>query len=258
MTCVFMVRFILMKTLMKQTAYGIAKTLARPVGFYPFPKTHRKHLVHLLDHLGIDCVLDVGAHFGEFGKLLRELRFKGQIISFEPVSASFQRLEAAAKGDPKWGLWPFALGASDGTSTIHIYRASDFNSLLSPANVSGRFEACTEELGVETIAIRRLDSVYDECLKGLASARVFLKMDTQGYDLEVVKGAAGVLPKILGMQSELPGIPHYANQPPLLEALSHYWAAGYRPTGFFPVNHETDGITVMEWDCLLVREGAKV
>ena len=244
-----------MKTALKQAAYGLAKTIVRPVGLYPFPKTHRRHLVDVLNGLRIDCVLDVGGHYGEFGKLLRELRFGGYILSFEPVSESFRRLEASAKDDSKWRVFPFALGASDGTSSIHLYRSSDFNSLLRPAGNHDRFEWCTEEIGTETITVHRLDSVYEECMKGIPSPRLCLKMDTQGYDLEVVRGASGVLPKILAIQSELPGICHYANQPPLLEALSHYWAEGYRPTGFFPVNHEEDGITVMEWDCILVKEG---
>lgn len=213
-------------------------------------------MVDVLHRFNIDCVLDVGAHYGEFGQLLRDLRFQGHILSFEPVSASFKRLEAASKGDPKWRIFPFALGSSDTESQIHLYRSSDFNSLLAPAGVHDRFESCTEELGVETIAVRRLESVYEMCLEGIPSPRVYLKMDTQGYDVEVIRGAAGVLPKILAIQSELPGICHYSNQPQLCEALSYYWSQGYRPTGFFPVNHELDGLTVTEWDCVLTREGA--
>ena len=241
-------------TFLKRATYGVAKTVARPLGLYPFPRTHRRHLVDILNRLQIDCILDVGAHYGEFGQMLRELRFQGHILSFEPVSASFKLLEAAAKDDPKWRIFPFALGSSDGESTIHIFRSSDFNSLLSPAGIHDRFENCTEELGVETIAVRRLDSVYEMCTKDIPSPRVFLKMDTQGYDLEVVRGGEGVLSKILAIQSELPGVCHYSGQPQLCEALSHYWSQGYRPTGFFPVNHELDGITVTEWDCVLAKE----
>jgi FkbM family methyltransferase len=213
-------------------------------------------MVDILQRFNIDCVLDVGAHYGEFGQLLRDLRFQGHILSFEPVSASFKRLEAASKGDPKWRIFPFALGSSDTESQIHLYRSSDFNSLLTPAGVHDRFESCTQELGVETIAVRRLESVYEMCTEGISSPRVYLKMDTQGYDVEVIRGAEGVLPKILAIQSELPGICHYSNQPQLCEALSFYWSQGYRPTGFFPVNHELDGLTVTEWDCVLIREGA--
>src|SRR5215471_3629893 len=102
-----------MRTSLKRASYGVAKTVARPFGLYPFPRTHRRHMVDILQRFNIDCVLDVGAHYGEFGQLLRDLRFQGHILSFEPVSASFKRLEAASKGDPKWSIFPFALGSSD-------------------------------------------------------------------------------------------------------------------------------------------------
>jgi len=245
-----------MRTSLKGAAYGLAKTFARPVGLYPFPKTHRRHLVDILDELRINCLLDVGGHYGEFGKLLRELGFDGHILSFEPVSESFKLLQDSAKGDAKWRTFPFALASEDGQSIIHLYKASDFNSLLSPSGVQDRFEHCTEEVGTETINLRRLDSVFDEVTKDIPGARIFLKMDTQGFDVQVVTGAAGVLDKILAMQSELPGICLYAHQPSLLEALSFYWEQGFRPTGFFPVNHANDGVTVLEWDAVLVREGA--
>jgi FkbM family methyltransferase len=243
-----------MNVALKHATYGIAKTVARPFGLYPFPRTHRRHMVDVLEHFRIDCVLDVGAHYGEFGKLLRDLRFNGHILSFEPVSASFQRLKSAAQGDPKWRIFPFALGSADTESQIHLYRSSDFNSLLEPSGASRQFEGCTDQLGIETIVVRRLDSVYDTCTEGMVSPRVYLKMDTQGYDLEVFRGAAGVHEKILAMQSELPGVSSYANQPQLCEALTYYWQSGYRPTGFFPVNHQRDGISVHEWDCVLVSE----
>jgi hypothetical protein len=78
-------------------------------------------------------------------------------------------------------------------------------------------------------------------------------MDTQGYDKDVVEGSRGILGNIAGMQSELPEVSYYLEQPKMLETLSYYRGLGYSPTGFFPVNHEFDGITVLEWDVVLAR-----
>ena len=243
--------------MLKEFAHSrMVKRVARAVGVYPYPRTHSRHLLKLLRHLRINCVLDVGAHYGEFGALLREFGYCRHIVSFEPVSASYKLLQARAERDGKWTTFPFGLAAADGTAEIHLYRSSDFNSLLEPSGVQDRFAANTEELGTETVILRRLDSVFGECLAGIAEPRVALKMDTQGYDLEVVRGAHESLKSILMLQSELPGISHYAGQAKMIPALEHYWAEGFRPTGFFPVNYETDGVTVMEWDCVLMREDA--
>jgi hypothetical protein len=101
--------------------------------------------------------------------------------------------------------------------------------------------------------VRRLDAVFPDLNLDLSTLAIYLKMDTQGYDKNVVQGSVGVLGYICAIQSELPAIKHYMDQPDMLETLAYCHSLGYAPTGFFPVNHERDGITVMEWDCVLAR-----
>jgi hypothetical protein len=69
----------------------------------------------------------------------------------------------------------------------------------------------------------------------------FLKMNTQGYDLEVFKGTAGCMDKIRGIQSELSVQPLYKNMPHFLEALDAYAAAGFDPYNLSVVNRVSDG-----------------
>src|SRR5437764_15402991 len=56
------------------------------------------------------CVIDVGAHRGEYGRLLRDLGYEGEIISFEPVAANFKILERKSASDPRWQVHRLALG----------------------------------------------------------------------------------------------------------------------------------------------------
>jgi len=234
--------------------YNLAKTIGKPIGVYPFPKTYRRHLLDVLEQLRISCVIDVGAHTGGWATILRGIGYKGTILSFEPVSASFEQLAELARNDEKWKVFPFALGEQDSTASIHLYKASDFNSLLdAQAFARQRFSHELVEFGTEQVQIRRLDTLFTDL--HLSDQEVYLKIDTQGYDKKVVAGALGILDRVIAMQSELPGArPIYRGQPNMIESLGFYRSLGYFPTGFFPIVHGYDGLAVIEFDVVFTRQ----
>jgi FkbM family methyltransferase len=236
--------------------YDSAKTIAKPLGLYPFPKTYGRHLLDTLRRLQINCVLDVGAHYGEWGQSLREIGYRGTIISFEPVRASCERLQKTTAGDSNWHILPFALGSEDSTALIHLYKSSDFNSFLqaNSKRVEDRFAHNADDSGTETVTVKKLDSVFSDLDFDKTPPRIYLKIDTQGYDKNVVQGAVGSLSHVVAMQSEIPGIrPLYFNQPDMIETLAYYRSLGFAPTGFFPLNLERDNTTVIEFDVVLAR-----
>ena len=69
------------------------------------------HLKQLINLLGINCVLDVGANEGQFALELRGIGFKGLIVSFEPLHGAFQRLQQTFSRDSCWKGFQVALGA---------------------------------------------------------------------------------------------------------------------------------------------------
>lgn len=79
---------------------------------------------------GIDLVLDVGAHAGEYGKNLRAAGYQGKIVSFEPIDSHFERLLAAAADDANWECQNRAGGARSETSTINVSANDGFSSSL--------------------------------------------------------------------------------------------------------------------------------
>lgn len=242
-----------MNATLKSYLYNCAATVAKPVGMYPFPKTYRRHLLDILEALQVNCVIDVGAHFGEWGEIVRGIGYKGTILSFEPVSASFERLKRAARNDKKWKIYPFALGEAGCTSSIHVYKSSDFSSILSAgASAGDRFEHDVETMRTESIQVRRLDECLPEL--DLSGAKIYLKVDTQGYDQKVVAGASGILDRVIAMQSELPGPrPIYREEPALTESLAYYASLGYFPTGFFPLLHQDGDVSVIGFDVVFTR-----
>lgn len=197
----------------------------------------------LLAALEIDCVLDVGANRGQFAESLRGIGYEGRIVSFEPVPRAFAELVKAMAGDPLWSGHEFALGSEPGTAQIHV-----------PDETSGSsFHDLVEDLHFETqeVAVARLDAVFPTLGLG-AAPRVFLKMDTQGFDLEVFKGASGCLDAVLALQSELSVVPLYVGMPNYLEALGVYEDAGFSLYNLSLVDRISTG-RILEMNCVMER-----
>ncbi len=168
-------------------------------------------LVRMLAANGIDLVLDVGANDGGYATTIREAGYRGRILSFEPLSSAHARLVAATADDPLWAAAPrMAIGEEDGEVTINIAGNSASSSIL-PMTDSHRSAAPESSyVGSETVAVRRLDGVGHPLLD--AAAAPFLKIDTQGYEKQVLAGAAGLLPRLQGVQVELSLLHLYENQ----------------------------------------------
>src|SRR5512141_1499824 len=142
--------------------------------------------------LEVDLVLDVGANVGQYRNFLRaEVGYTGRIVSFEPIPRNVARLREHAAGDPAWLIEPFALGSASGPATFNVTAESVFSSFLQPtadsANLFHADSAVTERIAVE---VRTLDEVLPGLEREFAPRRMYLKLDTQGYDLEVVRGGA--------------------------------------------------------------------
>lgn len=179
-----------------------------------------------LEACRIGVVLDVGANVGQWAQELREdVGYNGRIRSFEPMSAAFEALQARAAQDPDWEAFHFALGDAEGNVTINIAQNSHSSSILEmlPAHEAAAPESVF--VGQEEVTLRTLDGIFDEvCLPG---DRVYLKIDTQGYEGCVLSGARRSLPKIDVVQLEMPLAPLYAGERSLVELLELMLGEGY-------------------------------
>jgi len=207
-----------------------------------------RHLCNLFALLDINCVLDVGANYGQYGTMLRDAGYQGRIISFEPVSTSYQRLQQVAAEDSNWDTYNFALGSTEREQEIHVTTASDFASFLPPSEFSKKtFGDVVTIAKKEYVQIKKLDDIFASVIKKQSQANIHLKMDTQGYDLDVFKGAENSLQNITSIQSELSVLPVYEGMPNYIESLSTYRNAGFEITGMFPVSHDSATLVVIEF-----------
>ena len=231
----------------------VPRDLANPLGVEL--AAHSALLRAVLERADVNLVLDVGAHQGGYRDLLRASGYDGEIVSFEPVSTSFAALKARAADDPAWRVHHLALGRAAGTATLNVARESNFTSFLEPNDFSvARFGGSAVDRR-EEVEVARLDAVFGELTAHVAAPRVLLKTDTQGWDLEVIEGAAGVLEHVAALQAELSVRPIYEGATSWLEVLTRLGELGFRPAQLTSVGRD-DALGLLELDCLLVRKGA--
>ena len=219
------------------------------------------HLRGLFERLDIDCVLDVGANIGQYQEFLRlHVGFTGHIVSFEPVPELYQRLLAASRQDPKWIVHAFALGDVERSGEINVLQEQTLTSFLQRDERGLRamgYDKYLKETTLErkeTVPIRRLDAVFDSVLPR-PDARVFLKSDTQGFDMNVVRGAAGCLSRIPALQIELSVRHVYEDAPHYLDAIAELNGLGYEVTGLYAVQRDS-ALRVVNVDCTMIRHEA--
>jgi len=214
-----------------------------------------QHVTWQLGELAVNCVLDVGANVGQYAQMLRRQGYTGRIVSFEPVAELVEELRREAEDDPHWWVYPYALGDENRTASINVVPGT-MSSLL-PASDFGRgWSGRLRKARPEQIEVRRLEDVYDEVTAGLEQPRVFLKLDTQGFDLAAFRGAGGRVAELLGLQSEVACIPIYDGMPSFVDQLTEYRAAGFEVTGIFQVSREPATMRIIEFDVVMIGSAA--
>jgi FkbM family methyltransferase len=215
------------------------------------------HLGELLRRLEIDCVLDVGANTGQYRDFLREkVLYAGPIVSFEPVSRHVALLKARAQADRDWHIEGYALGACEGTAPINVMTSDQFTSFLEPDHSRvGDYAGLNERSEVETVTVCTLDVVLPELQKRFGFARPYLKLDTQGFDLEVLRGARKTLGEVRALQTEASVIGIYKGMPGYLDALRYLDERGFDVTGFYPVSRD-NSLRLVEFDCVMINRVA--
>lgn len=228
-----------------------------PANVAAFASEH--HLAWTLRRIGAascypDLVVDVGANRGQFGLAVRDAGYAGRLLSFEPQARIAAELADRVRGDASWQVRATALGDTDRSATLHHRAADDFASFAAPS-VEGmhHFRDQMAEVGTEAVAVRRLDSLVAE-EPWLADAKsIFLKVDTQGHDLEVLAGCGHLLRRVELLQLEAPIVPLYEGVEALPKLLEHVSALGFVMAGFFPIAIDRAHGAVLEADVRFIR-----
>jgi FkbM family methyltransferase len=219
------------------------------------PRDIAGHLKALFAMLHIVCVFDAGANIGQYRDFLRsEVEYEGLIVSFEPSKKAVNVLRDKSRADARWLIYDFALGAQTGIKRFNVMKADTLSSFLAPdSSVTDLFAPYNAVDHTEYVQVNTLDSV----LAQLRTQRdigegLFLKIDTQGYDLEVLGGADRSLSEISAVQTELSCLRLYKEMPGYIEVLDALDKRGFQLSGLFPVSQDTL-FRIIEADCVMIN-----
>ncbi len=209
-------------------------------------------LNRILTDLQIKTVIDVGANRGQYRDFLRDrVGFTGRIISFEPIPELAEQLTSRTRSDSDWHVRPVALGAETGRADLHIMSASVFSSFRMPAAAA---DVELNEMNSVVRTVRVPVMTLDEALPDDLDLRsTYVKLDTQGYDLEVMKGAPRTMSLVPALQTEVSYRPFYQETAGYQEAIAAFEQCGFAVADLFLVA-ETRQHVAMEFDCIMVRQ----
>ena len=212
------------------------------------------HLARMFETLSVDCVLDVGANVGQYRDMLRRMvGYRGRIVSYEPLQRNYDLLVARAASDPQWTIERCALGPRTGHADIHVTNSTLFSSFLRPDNAGApEYGSMNQVSGVETVPTMTLDDAFRSVRERFGPKSVYLKMDTQGFDLTVARSGPEALAAIVALQSEASVVPLYAEMPGYAETLRFFEHEGFVLSGVFPVTVR-QSLELLEFDCVMVR-----
>jgi FkbM family methyltransferase len=211
---------------------------------------YARQVARTMEARGMRALLDVGANVGQYAALVRAAGFDGQVISLEPLPDAYARLERRMGDDPHWHGLRLAAGAAPGRATIHVSANSYSSSLLrlTPVQLAADPRArVVREVEVDVTTVADVSTTQH-----VDPARTLLKVDTQGFESEVLDGAGALLDRFAGVQLELSYVEMYAGQvlaPALVERLAGH---GLEPWTWSPGVSGPDG-RLLQADVLFVR-----
>jgi len=215
---------------MLKSIQKIIKKIVQSFGFdiYRLSPSSNSSLQMLkgLNHFEVDVVFDIGANIGQFASELRSMGYKGKIVSFEPLPDAHKKLIEKASGDKSWDIHTqCAIGDFDGEIEINVAGNSVSSSILPMLEKHSDSAKNSAYIGKIKSPISCLDSVVGQYLSD--SEKFFIKIDTQGFEWQVLDGATESLAQAQGVLCELSLVPLYQGQRLWKEMIERLQAEGF-------------------------------
>ena len=240
---------------MKERVRRLARKAGYDIRRFTPTSSPDAQLKAVFDCFGVDLVIDVGANIGQYGQLLRQLDYRGTILSFEPLADAHAALAAAAADDANWRVAPrMAIGASDGSIKINVAGNSASSSVLPMLDRHLAAAPGSAYRASEDVDLRRLSTAVS--LAGFTAP--FLKIDTQGYERAVLDGAGAVLDAAVAVQAELSLMPLYDGGVGYREMLDRFEREGFELWSLWPGFADPASGRLLQADVIVTRPEARI
>jgi FkbM family methyltransferase len=200
----------------------------------------------------INLILDVGANTGQFAREMRVRFPHAHILSFEPLPEPFAELKRWADADGNATAHNLGLGETDATLPFYHHVGHSSSSSLLETQASGI--ATFPQMGravLTEVAVRRLDEVLAN-LGRTAGPGTLLKLDVQGFEAQVLRGAAQTLRQVAALITEVNIDPLFVGQAEFRTLSELAYAAGLHYVGNYAQYPAPDGHVIF-LDAVFVR-----
>jgi FkbM family methyltransferase len=217
------------------------------------------YLKKLFALLEVDLVIDVGGNLGQYSGLLRErVRYRGPLITVEPIPEMATTLRRRFGHDKSWALMECAIGDKPGASVLNVMHGHELSSLLEPDRSHTEFlDKLNRVQHRIEIEVKTIDQLMAEHPLAQRARNVYLKLDVQGFELHVLRGAGQSLSRIVALQAEASVIPLYTGIPPYHSLMRDIEALGFQ-LSFVPAHNYTQFPDMIDFDCHFVSRAAMV
>ncbi|KGG14950.1 MULTISPECIES: FkbM family methyltransferase [unclassified Prochlorococcus] len=199
----------------------------------------------------INIVFDVGANIGLFSIFLREIGYKGQIVCFEPISKAYSELLKNTKNQNCIIYPQSAVGDSNGEISINISGHTGCSSILPILDSHTSICPGSEYVSKENVPINTLDDISTKYID--EDSNLFLKIDTQGYEWNVLDGADNTLRRCKGILIELSLLPLYLNQKLWWDIIDRLKKLGFSLWHLETVTKDPDSHRLLQLDAIFIR-----
>lgn len=220
---------------------------------YDLVKSHpAKELNAVLKRYEIQNVIDVGANEGQYAMGIRKNGYKGQIHSFEPMTKVFRALNGNLLNDPLWKSYNYGLGEKEEDVEINVSSNSPSSSILTMTEVHNQAAPDAVFKYKEIVHIKTLDAFADKI--GIGKQATFLKIDTQGFELNILKGAPHCLKYINTIQLEMSTTHLYQGEPLFFEISQFLYERNFRLIKVFPGFSDKQSGEMLQFDGIFRRD----
>ncbi len=221
----------------------LANAVTHPLAFKALIHGTAPAIEHkkLLRSLNINTVIDIGANKGQFTLVAMEVFSDVKVIAFEPLrgpSATFRRI---FKDEKNVALYQCAIGPESAHATMNISASDDSSSLLEITDKQTAMFPNTEKVGTEDIRIAPLSEIVSTAD---LRAPLLLKIDVQGYELEVLKGCVELLKVVEFVLIECSFIELYGGQPLADDVIRQLQAYDINLAGIYNLTYSREGLCV--------------
>ncbi len=239
-------------TQLKTIGHQISRKMGYDFRRYTYENFPELKRIKVINSQKIDLILDIGASEGFYGIELRETGYKGQIISFEPLTESFESLKKRANKDPKWSCFNTALGEKDDEVEMSVSGHITSSSLLPMTEAHLNALQTSATVSKEKIKVRTLNSFLGEDIRG--NERIYLKVDVQGFEMFVLKGANMILPQVEAIEMELSLTTLYQGAPLFVEMITYLQSLGFMVVSLNHVFSDTNSDQLLQVDGIFKKK----